>query len=339
MALVVITVARGHAAHSDDFYHLLKEIPIGGEGGWDYLSIDEGAHRLYVTHATKVVAVDLEKNQVIGEVADTPGVHGFALAADLGRGFASNGRENKVSIVDLKSLTTLSKVNTGENPDAILYETVQHEVYAFNGKGQSATVIDAKTGTVTATIPLSGKPEFAAAGPDANRVYCNIEDKNEVAVIDSRTHAVVAVWPIAPGNEPTGMAIDLIHHRLFLGCHNKLLIMMDSTNGKVIASAPIGEGVDATAFDPEMKLAFASCGDGTVTVAREVTPDELTVLQTLKTERGARTMALARTTHRICLATAQFEPMPEQAPGIPRQRAKIVPNTLKILVYGNEQVP
>src|SRR5215471_10215063 len=214
-------VAAPYNSGTDGPYQFIREIEIGGEGGWDYLSIDPGARRLYVTHATKVVVIDIDKNAVAGEIADTPGVHGFAIASKLGRGFSSNGQESKASIVDLKTLQTISKVDTGANPDAILYEPGQEEVYTFNGRGKSATVFEAKTGKVVGTIPLPGKPEFAVADPKAGRVYNNIEDKNEVVAIDTKTHKVVAEWPITPGEEASGMAFDLEHHRLFLGCSNK----------------------------------------------------------------------------------------------------------------------
>lgn len=319
---------------ADAPYHFLREIPVGGEGGWDYLSVDPVGRRLYVSHATKVVVIDIDKHEIVGEITDTPGIHGVALALELKRGFTSNGRENKAGIVDLETLKTLLKVDTGQNPDGMLYEPGRQEVYMFNGRGRSATVFDAKTGAIVATIPLSGKPEFAAADPKAGRIYNNIEDKSEVAVIDTQTHQVVATWPIAPGEEASGMAIDLEHQRLFLGCGNKLMAMMDSTNGKIVATVPIGQGVDANAFDPGTLLAFASCGDGTLTIAKEETPDKLTVVQTLTTERFARTMTLDPKTHNIYLASAKFEAQPEPAAGAPRQRPKIIPGTFKILVYG-----
>jgi DNA-binding beta-propeller fold protein YncE len=284
-------------------YHFIKEIPIGGKAQWDYLKVDEQANRLYVTHGTNVEVIDLEKGAVIGQIEDTPGVHGVAIASDLGRIFTSNGRENKASIVDAKTLKTLSKVETGANPDAILYEPVQKEVYTFNGRGKSATVFNAETGKVVATIELGGKPEFAATDAQAGRVYCNIEDKSEVAVIDFKTHTVVAHWPIAPGESASGMAIDLEHHQLFLGCENKLMAMLDSATGKVVTTVPIDSGVDANAFDPGTQFAFSSNGrDGTTTIAKESAPDTLTVVQTLKTEKGARTMALDTRTHNIYLA-------------------------------------
>jgi YVTN family beta-propeller protein len=320
------------AGHAETPYHLLKEIPVGGEGGWDYCSVDSAARRLYVSHATKVMVIDLDKEMVVGEITNTPGVHGLAPAPDLGRGFVSCGRENKCAIVDLKTFETLSKVDTGANPDGMLYEPSQQEAYMFNGRGQSATVIDAKTGKVVATIPLGGKPEFAQADSNAGRVYDNLEDKNEVVAIDTKTHGIVNHWPIAPGEEASGMAFDAAHHRLFLGCGgSKTMVMMDSTNGKVVGSVPIGDGVDANAFDPATQLAFASCGDGTVTIAHEDAPDKLTVVQTLKTERGARTMTIDPKTHKIYLASAKFE-----APAAGQRRGTMVPNSFKILVYGTD---
>jgi YVTN family beta-propeller protein len=315
-------------------YKLLKEIPVGGEGGWDYLAVDQYAHRLYVTHATKIVVIDTDQETVAGEIADTPGVHGFAIAPDLGRGFSSNGRENKVSIVDLKTLKTTAKVETGEGPDAILFESGRKEVYAFNGRGKSVTVIDAESGKVVATIPLSGKPEFAVAEPRAGRVYCNLEDKSAVAVIDTKTHKVLTTWPIAPGEEPSGMAFDPQHHRLFLGCGNQLMVMLDSRDGKVVDKVAIGQGVDATKFDRGTQLAFCSCGDGTVTVAHEDGPDKLTVVQTLKTEPRAKTMALDPRTHKIYLGSAKFEPAP--AGGSANKRPAVVAGSFKVLVYGPE---
>jgi DNA-binding beta-propeller fold protein YncE len=318
-------------------YSFITKIDVGGEGGWDYASVDSAARRLYVTHGTKVVVIDMDKNTVVGEVTDTPGVHGFALAPDLGLGFSSNGMENKASIVDLKTLQTKSKVDTGANPDAILYDPDRKEVYTFNGRGSSATVFEALSGKVIATIPLPGKPEFAQLDRKAGRIYNNIEDKNEVVVINTATHAVEATWPIAPGEGASGMAIDLTTHRLFLGAE-RLMVVMDSTSGKVVTTVPIGPGVDANSFDPETKLAFASCGgDGTVTIAHEDSPDKLTVVQVLQTARGARTMTLDSKTHRIYLAAADYEaPTAQPAPGQRFQRPRMVPNSFRVLVYGLE---
>jgi len=315
-------------------YEFLSEIEVGGATGWDYLSIDSDARRLYVTHGTHIAVIDLDAGKVVGDIADTPGVHGFAIAHDLGRGFSSNGQEAKLSIVDLASLQTVGKVGTQAGPDAVLYEPSRKEVYAFNGRGHSATVIAAPSGEALATIALPGKPEFAAADSAAGRVFVNIEDKNEIAVIDTRQRKIVATWPIAPGESASGMAFDPAHHRLFIGCDNKLMLMIDSTNGKVVASVPIGAGVDANAFDPGLQLAFSSNGEGTLTVAHEDSPEKLSVVQTVKTQPSARTLALDPKTHRIYLAAAKLLPAPQPEPGAPRQRPAVIPGTFKILVYG-----
>lgn len=319
-------------ACADSTFHLLKEIPVGGECGWDYLVSDDAAHRLYVAHGVKVVVIDTNTDTVVGEIADTPGVHGFAIAADLQRGFSSNGREAKASIIDLKTLKTVAKVDTGENPDAIVYACGQREVYTFNGKGHSATVFDAQTGKVVTTIALPGKPEFAVYDPTTALVYDNIEDQNEVVVIDAQTHRIVNTWPISPGQEASGLAIDVEHHRLFIGCRNQLMLMMDSANGKVVASVPIGAGVDANAFDPGMRMAFSSNGDGTLTIAYEDAPDKLIVVQDVITQKGARTMAIDLQTEKLYLATSQFE---VPLGGAPTTTHPIpVPGTFEILVYG-----
>jgi YVTN family beta-propeller protein len=315
-------------------YNLLKEIQIGGEGGWDILTVDSPGHRLYLSHATKVVVIDLEKNAVAGEITDTPGVHGFVAAPDSGFGFSTNGKEDKISVVDLKTLKTISKLDSGKNPDALVYEPKRGEVYVFNHSGNSATVVDAKGAKVVATIPLGGSPEFAAVDSAAGRVYINIEDKSEVEVIDTAKHEVIAHWPLVPGEEPSGIALDAAHHRLFTTCHNKMMEMVDTESGKVVGSVPIGTGVDGAAFDDGTQLAFASCGEGTTTIAKEEAPDKLTVVQTLKTERSARTIALDPATHRIYLPSAQFEPPATPSPGTSPTRPKMVPNTFKLLVYG-----
>jgi YVTN family beta-propeller protein len=327
-AAVLATLAILTAQAQEGPYKFIKEIAIGGDGGWDYLSVDPVAHRLYISHGTTAVVVDTQKDAVIATIADTPGIHG-AIATTPGRVFTSNGRGNNASIVDTKTWQTVSKVETQGNPDFILFEPKQKEVYTFNGGGKSATVIDAESGKVVATIPLAGKPEGAVSDPSVGRVYVNIEDKNSVQVIDVAKHAVVADWPIAPGEEASGLAIDLKNHRLFIGATNKLMLMMDSTNGKIVYSVPIGAGTDSTWFDPGTGYAFSSCGDGTTTIAHEDSPDKMTVVQTLKTERGARTMALDPITHRVYLASGRFgEPPPGGG------RAPLIPNSMRILVYG-----
>jgi len=328
-AILCLTVGAGLQAQEGP-YHAGPVIQIGGEGGWDYLSVDPAAHRLYVSHATHVVVIDTQTNKVVGDIPDTPGVHGVAVAADLSRAFVSNGRGNNSSIVDLKTLKLIQKVNTGDNPDWILYESSKKEVYTMNGRGKSATVFDATTGKVVATIPLEGKPETAQADSKAGKIYVNMEDLNSIKVIDIATHKVTETWPAAPCEAASGLAFDLATHRLFLGCDNKLMVMMDSTNGKVVYSVPVGEGVDSTWFDPTTKLAFTSNGGaGTVSVAHEDSASVLKIVQTIKTVRGARTMALDPVTHTIYLAATDYEP---QAPGS-KDRPKAVAGTFRVLTY------
>jgi DNA-binding beta-propeller fold protein YncE len=287
---------------ADGPYKLLKEIPIGGATSWDYLLVDSDAQRLYVSHGTEVVVIDLSKDEVVGKIANTMGVHGFAIAPSLQKGFSSNGRENKVSVVDLKTLETTSKVDTGANPDCIIYEPKHNEVYAFNGRGQSATVIAADSLKVVATIPLGGKPEYAVCDPEAGRIFNNLEDKSTIAVIDTAKHEVVNTWLLAPGKSPTGLGFDLKNHRLFMSCDNNLMVMMDSTSGKVVTTVPIGGGADGCWFDPGTQYAFSSNGgDGNVTIAHEDAPDKLTVVQTLPTLPRSRTMTVDPKTHKIYL--------------------------------------
>jgi DNA-binding beta-propeller fold protein YncE len=277
--------------------------------------------------------VDTQKDAVIATIADTPGIHGI-IPATPGRVFTSNGRGNNASIVDAKTLQTISKVETEGNPDFIMFEPKQKEVYTFNGAGKSATVIGAESGKVVATIPLGGKPEAAVSDAAEGRVYVNIEDENTLAVIDIAKHAVVATWPIAPGEEASGLALDPANHRLFVGCSNKLMLMIDATTGKVLSSVPIGPGVDANAFDPGTGLAFASSSDGTLTVAQADGAGKLTVIQTLATPPRSRTMTLDPMTHRLYVASAEFTPPPPPGPDGRPQRPQVAPGTFKVVVYG-----
>lgn len=339
VTLVVPAIASTQAAPlggqpaADGPYTRLAEIKVGGDGGWDYLAIDSASRRLYVSHATKLVVIDLDANTVVGEIAPAPGVHGIAVAPELGRGFVSNGRENSASVVDLKTLQITGSVKTGENPDCILYEPAHKEVYTFNGRGRSATVFDAVTGDVKATIPLPGKPEFAVVDVKAGRIYNNIEDTNDVVVIDTATHAVVARWPIAPGEEASGLAIDLVHHRLFTVASNRRLVALDSQTGKVLSTLPIGPGVDAAAYDPGTGLVFASSSDGTLSVAKADATGTLSLVQTLATPPRSRTMTLDPQTHRIYISAAEFAAW-SPATGGQAPRPQMVPGSFKVVVYG-----
>jgi DNA-binding beta-propeller fold protein YncE len=331
VSVAAATAMQPPAAPPSPHYGFIKEIRLAGDGGWDYLSIDPAARRLYVAHGDHVDVLDIDNDSLVGSIADTPGVHGVAIAHELGRGFVSDGRSSQASVVDLSSLATIARIATADGPDAIVYEPGHNEVYTFNGRDQSATVFDAHSGRVVSTIALPGRPEYAVADPAARRIYENIEDKNLIVVIDVRTHMIAERWPIAPGEGPTGMDIDSAHHRLFVGCHNQRMLMIDADTGQVIASVPIGMGVDANAFDPGTQLAFSANGEGTVTVAHEDAPQKLSVVQTLRTQPGARTIALDPRTHNIYLATADRVSAPNAAPGA---RPAIVPGSFRILVYG-----
>src|SRR5713226_6907537 len=313
-------------------YQLKQKFTIGGDGGWDYLTYDTAGKRLFISRATRVQVVDPEKGTVIAEIPDTLGVHGIALAQDLGKGFTSNGRENSVTVFDLKTLKETSKIKLdgAENPDAILYDPASKRVFTFNGRSKNATAIDAASGTVAGNIPLDGKPEFAAAD-GKGMVYVNIEDKSELTSIDARKAAVVKTWPLAPCQEPSGLTMDQKNRRLFAGCDNKLMAIVSADTGKVIATLPIGEGVDATAFDPETGLAFSSNGDGTLTVIHEDSPDKFSVVQNARTQKAARTMALNSDNHDVYLVTAEVEEAPP-AEGQQRPRRTTKPGTFTLLV-------
>ena len=335
LALVLSAALWSHAPlrAADGPYRLLTEIKAGGDGGWDYLAVDSAARRLYVSHATKAVVIDLDKNVVVGEIAPANGIHGIAIAADLGKLFVSNGRDNSASIVDAKTLQITGTVKTGENPDCILFEPGHKEVYTFNGRGKNATVFDAATGEVKATIPLPGKPEFAVVDVKAGRIYNNIEDTNDIVVINTATHAVVAKWPIAPGEGASGLSIDLASHRLFAVAGNNLLVAVDSTTGKVLSTLPIGPGVDATSFDPATGYVFASNSDSTLTVATCDKAGKLSLVQTLATPARSRTMTLDPKTHRIYISAAEFTAPAAAAAGAPPQRPQMVPGSFKVVVY------
>jgi DNA-binding beta-propeller fold protein YncE len=335
IALTRMSQAAPSGAPSVPAYQFIRQIAVPGDSGWDYLSIDSKARRLYVTHADHVDVIDIDHSAIVGTIDNTRGVHGFAIAPELNRGFASDGDTAQVSIVDLTTRATIGRVATGTGPDAIVYAPRHKEGYAFNGAGHSATVFDAQSGKVVATVLLPGKPEFAVVDAQAARVYVDIEDKNLVLAIDTNSHKITALWQITPGENPSGLAIDPAHQRLFVGCRNQRMLMVDTVSGRVVTSTPIGAHVDANAFDPTTLLAFSSNGDGTVTIARESTPEELKPIQTLATQAGARTMALDPVTHHIYLVTADFAlPAPTSGSSGGSQRPTIVPGTFRVLVYG-----
>jgi YVTN family beta-propeller protein len=332
-ALVAAAIACCAVAAPPAAYHLIKKVVLGGEGAWDYLICDSAARRIYISRSTHVMVVDADTYAVVGDIPGTEGVHGIALAPEFGRGFTSNGRSNTVTIFDLKSLKVLGTAATANGPDAIVYDPASKRVFTFNGHSDSATAIDAATGKVVGTIALGGGPEFAAAD-GRGHIYNNLEDKSEVVEIDSQKLTVTARWPLAPGEGPSGIAMDTTHRRLFSGCHNKTLVVMDADTGKVLATPAIGTGVDATAFDSGTQLAFSSNGEGSLTVVHEDSPTKFTEVASVSTQRGARTMALDAKTHNIFLVTAEFGPPPAATPERPHPRPAPKPGTFTLLVFG-----
>ncbi len=328
-SLLLSTIS--HAAEPG--YHVAKKLHLGGDGGWDYLTVDSAARRLYISRSTHVMVVDIDTDKVVGDIPDTPGVHGIALAPELKHGFISNGKADRATIFDLDTLKVLGQVKTGTNPDAILYDPALKRVFTFNGKSNDATVFDALSAKVLGTIALGGKPEFAATD-GKGRVYVNIENTSEVVEIDSRKLAVMKRSSLKPCEEPTGMAIDAKHHRIFSGCHSKVMAVLDTETGKVIAFVPIGEGVDGNGFDPATGLAFSSNGDGTLSVVREASPGKFEVVETVTTQRGSRTMAIDPQTHTLYLPAAEFAPPPLPTPETPKPRPIMIKDSFAVLVVG-----
>jgi DNA-binding beta-propeller fold protein YncE len=328
----VCIAARGQEpAASTGGYHLDATWKIGGDGGWDYLSFDPEAQRLYVARQNRVQVIDAAKGTVVGEVTGLDGAHGVALAPELGRGFASSGKSDTVVIFDLKTLATIGEpVRVGEKPDAIIYDPASKHVFAFDGKSEEASVIDAQSGKLSATIPLGGKPEFAAAD-GKGMVFVNLEDKSQIAVIHSADNTVAQHWPIAPGEEASGLALDAAGRHLFAGCSNEKMVVLDADSGKVLAALPIGKGVDATAFDPGTGDAFSSNGEGTLTVVHESAPGQFAVVGNVTTQPSARTMTVDTKTHAVYLAAATFGPV--AGSGSKHDRPPMVPGSFVILKF------
>jgi len=307
-------------------YAVVKTLPLPGDGFWDYVGVDSGGRRIYVSHGTMVVVVDADSFSILGEIPDTEGVHGIAIASDLGRGFTSNGRAGTVTIFGLKKLDTIGTVKVGENPDAITYEPVSKRVYTFNGRSKDATAINAAEGAVVGTIPLGGKPEFAAAD-GKGKIFVNIEDTSELVEIDAQATKVLHRWPLAPCESPSGLSMDQKNRRLFAGCENKMMAVVDADTGKVIATPAIGQGVDATAFDPGTGFALSSNGEGTLTVIKQDGPDKYSVVENVPTKRSARTMGLDLKTHNVVLPAADFLPPKEG-----ERRGQMKPGSFVLLV-------
>ena len=314
-------------------YKVTGQIPIEGAGGWDYAHVDSANRQLYVTHGTEVQVVDLNTEKPTAKITGMKRLHGVATADELNRGFISDGGDNVVVVFDLKTNEILQRVKAGTNPDAIIYEPSTQRVFAFNGRSNDVTAINAKDGTVVGTVDLGGKPEFAV-GDGKGFVYDNIEDKSEIVKLDAKTLKVVSRWLLKGCEEPSGLAIDTAAHRLFSVCDNKTMAVTDYDSGKVVATVPIGEGPDAAGYDADKKLVFSSNGEGTLTVVKQESADKYSALETLKTEKSARTMALDPKTHKIYLPAAQFGPAPAPTQDNPHPRPPVVPGTFHLVVVG-----
>jgi YVTN family beta-propeller protein len=333
-ACLLLASACAALAQTPSGYHVVNKYKLGGEGGWDYLTYDAKGNRVFISRSTHVMVVDADTGAVVGDIPDTQGVHGIAIADEFGKGYTSNGRGNNVTVFDLKSLKVLKQIPVGQNPDAILYDPASKRVFTLNGRSSDATAIDAKTDTVAGTVALGGKPETATSD-EKGHVFVNLEDKSTIAELDSQKLTVLNRWPLAPCEEPSGMAIDRKHHRLFAGCSNKMMAVVDAESGKVVTTLPIGPGVDANGFDDGKDYAFSSNGgDATLTVVHEDSPDKFSVVDNVPTQRGARTMAVDAKSHRVFLVTAEFGPPPAPTPERPRPRPAPVPGTFTLLVVG-----
>lgn len=330
-AAIVASVATPSLAGPSG-YHLVKTVPLPGDGFWDYLGFDNANRHLFVTHGTHVMVLDADTQAVIGDIPDTARVHGVAVADDLGRGFTSNGGDNTVTAFDLKTLKTLARYPTGTGPDSIAYEPVTHRVFTFNGGSKDTTALDGATGAVVGTIPLVGRPETAVVDGLGN-VFANIESTSEIVKIDATALKIVARWKIAPCESPSGLAMDAAHGILFAGCDNKMMAVIDASNGKILATPVIGNGVDADRFDPGTGYAFASMGEGTLTIVHEDSPRKFSVIEDVATQKGARTMELDPQTHAIFLVTADRAPPLSPTPDNPHPRPSIVPGSFRLLMF------
>ncbi len=331
MILAVASIAAVPAV-AQKSYKVTDRVKLGGEGGWDYLVYDSDGKRLFITRGTHVMVVDANSLKQTADITDLSGVHGVALAHDLGRGFITSGGDNTLAIFDLKTLKVLDKVKVGERPDAILYDASAKRVYTFNAKSQDSTVVDASTGKVVGTVPLGGKPETGVTDGKGH-VYVNIEDRSEIVRIDTAKLTVAEHYPMAGCDEPSALVFDAAHRRLFAGCASKIVAVVDPDGGRLITTVDIGGGVDAGAFNPKTQQLFMSCGaDGVLTVIHEDSPNKYSVVQSVPTAKGARTMTLDAATNTVYTVTAQFDPTPPP----PGQRRKIVPDTFELLVVRPE---
>jgi len=325
LCLVATIIGMNLSAQSN--YSTVSKIHVAGDGGWDYISVDGLNGRIFASHSIVAQAIDIKTGKLAGTIPNTNGIHGIAIAAELNKGFTSNGRDSSVTVFNLKTLKVITRIKiNAKNPDAILYDPFSRKIFTFNGGSSNSTVIDAKENKVLFNIALDGKPEFSVTD-GSGKIFVNIEDKSCINVINSSTLQVEKRWSIAPGEEPSGLAFDAKTHRLFSVCSNKLMVITDSETGKVIASLPIGDRCDGVAFDPEYKRAYSSNGEGTITVVQETDKDNFKILETITTQRGARTITIDKATHHLYLPTAEYETAPTEN----NRRPAIKPDSFVIL--------
>jgi DNA-binding beta-propeller fold protein YncE len=313
-------------------YHLAKKVRLGGTGGWDYLEVDPATHRLFISRGTHVIVVDPDQGKIIGDILDTQGVHGIALADEFNKGFTTNGRTSDSTMFDLTSLKPLGNIKTDKDSDAVIYDPFSKRIFTFNGDANTSSALDVASGKLVSTFPLGGGPEFGATDGKGH-IFVNLEDKSSLIKFDAKTLKIENTWPLAPCESPSGLAIDAAHEILVVGCHNKLMAFVDGNTGKVLGTVPIGQGVDANRFDPATGYAFASCGDGTLTIAHEDSLTKFSLVEMIQTQRGARTMALDHANHNVYLVTADFGPAPAPTQDNPRPRPAILADTFTLLVY------
>jgi YVTN family beta-propeller protein len=326
--LLLATVVNKVSAQPNNI-HSLATFHIGGAGGWDYLSLQPNSNKLYLSHGTQVNVVDKSTGDSIAVIPNTMGVHGIAFVPDLKKGYTSNGRLNSLTVFNLETNAVLTQIPVGQNPDAIIYDSYSKRIIVCEGRSHDISVIDPATDKVVTTVDLGGKPEEAVSN-GAGKIYVNIENKNEVVVIDASSFKVTGHWSLGQGEAPTGLAIDKANNRLFSGCSdNKLLVVMDATNGKVITSLPIGNDCDGVAFDAGRNVIFVPAADGTLTIIKEQSKDAFNKIGMIETKKGARTITIDTDTHKIYLPTAEFEKAPAA-----NGRSAMIPNTFQVLVLG-----
>lgn len=331
VAMVCIMPWTGFAQNG---FQLIKKTVIGGEGGWDYLSVDAHNQRLYVSHGTQVEVLNAATHEKIGAITGLQGVHGVIAVPETGRGITTNGRSNTATIFDLKTLKTIVELPTGKNPDALIYDSFSKRVFIFNHSDVTTTAIDIAEGKVVGTVDVGGTALEAGVSDEKGTIFVNLEDTHEIVSFDAKTLAVKNKWKIAPGEEPTGLAIDTKTHRLFSVCHNGWMMVVNSDNGALVAQLPIGKRVDGVVFDPELKMAISSNGEGSLTVVKEVSANEFKVVETVKTQVGARTIALDATTHHLFVSTANYGETPPATAENPNPRPKVVPGTFMVMEFG-----